>query len=75
MYKAYDDQGIIKTGRARECFYSIVNWLESDEAENVYSEDDLVMMIDIFNSEININEAVNNGSFSFNGFTVEMIEE
>ena len=75
MYRAYDDQGTIAEGRARECFQEIVNWLESEEAEKVYKEDDLLSMIGVFNSERNIGIAVDKKSFEFEGFTVEHIQD
>ena len=70
MYISYDDSGVSAHGKARMCFGSVVDWLESDEATGVYSEEDLVAMIHVFNNEYNINECVNDGEFSHSGFTI-----
>ena len=59
----------ITTGTREECIDSVIAWLESDEAEDVYHENELVDMIHRFNWTKNHEK----GNFEFSGFYIEEV--
>jgi len=69
LYIAYDDLGTILLGTKEDCLKSIVSWAESAEAEEHYSEDDLVLIIDFFNQS-NYNSEI----IAYSGFIVSKIK-
>ena len=69
LFKAYDDEGIYLRGSRAECMNAIIEWLESEDAEVVYTENELVDMIHRFNWS----KKHESGDFEFSGFYVEEV--
>ena len=69
MFIAYDDEGEYLRGDRDNCINAIIRWLESEDAEGVYTENELVDMIHRFNWT----KKHESGDFEFSGFSVEEV--
>jgi len=70
IFIAYDDNGTFKKGTFEECKNNIVAWAEDQEEENgnIYSENELIEIINFFSREHKGKDFI-----SFRGFSIKDI--
>jgi len=40
-FTLFDDQGVMQTGTLEECLHAVINWLDSDEASELYRSEEI----------------------------------
>lgn len=72
-YQSYDDEGVYTEGSITECMDSIVNWCQSDEAETVYIENELIEIIRVFSSHWTSDKLKETGYIEYSGFSIKRL--
>ena len=67
-FEAYDDNGVFETGSKEECLQNIISWCESEAAEPIYTENELIEIINFFSRKHD-----DESEISFRGFTVKEV--
>jgi len=64
MYRLYDDVGVMCEGSFQKCISFMLDWVETDEAKEVYTKSELKEIFDHFDCATT--------TTSFYGFNIEV---
>jgi len=74
IYKLTDDWGSIQEGELDDCLFVLFKWLDSDEAKETYSKDELLQIHNFFDNDEYILFKDNDKVTEYSGFKLEKVK-